>query len=146
MIARNVLGRTLALSLSFALSQAAIPVAAVTNHVADPSQVVNRLLDHAESRAEKVRLFQAALATPQAEQKAKTLGLSAEKLRAAVPHLSDAELADLTARAARAKDVAAGHSDEDALVILGIVLLVAGLVVLLAVAGNDGYYDDCYCY
>ena len=145
MIARNVPGRTLALTLSLALSQAAVPVAAATNHVADPSQVVNRLLDHAKSRAEKVRLFQAALATPQAEQKAKALGLNAEKLRASVPHLSDAELADLTARAARARDVAAGHSDEDALVILGIVLLVAGLVVLLAVAG-DGHYDDCYCY
>jgi hypothetical protein len=145
-IARNVLGRTLALSLSFALSQAAVPVAASSSHVVDPSQVVNRLLDHAKSREEKVRLFQAALATPQAQQQAKALGLSAEKLRASVPHLTDAELADLTTRAARAKDVAAGHSDEDALVILGIVLLVAGLVVLVAVAGNDGYYDDCYCY
>jgi hypothetical protein len=63
-----------------------------------------------------------------------------------VPHLSDTELKDLSERASRVKDVRAGHGSNDALAILGIMLLVAGVAVLIAVA-NDEYYDDyCYCY
>ena len=73
------------------------------------------------------------------------MGLNASKLRAAVPHLSDAELQDLSARAQGTKDLAAGHHN-DSLAIVGLVLLLAGLAVLVAVADPDDYYDDCYCY
>jgi hypothetical protein len=144
-IARTTLGRALAVTLSFAVSQAAAPVQAATAHLVDSKQVVDRLLAGAKSREDKVALFQKALLTPEAERQARVMGVSAEKLAAAVPHLSDKELQDLTERASRSKDVVAGHHSDEGLIILGVVLLLAGIAVLVAV-NNNGYYDDCYCY
>lgn len=144
--ARTILGRSVAVFLSVALSQVAAPVAqAATSHLVDSDQVVSRLMSQAKTREAKVKLFQDALATPEARSQARVLGVSSEKLRRAVPHLSDKELADLSQRATSVKDVAAGHRSNDGLVILGLVLLLAGLAVLVAV-GDDGYYDDCGCY
>ena len=78
------------------------------------------------------------------------MGADPDRLRAAVPHLTDRELADLSARAARVKDVAAGHGGSDgALILLGVLLLVAGIAVLVAVSDDyydDDYWDDCWCY
>ena len=78
------------------------------------------------------------------------MGADPDRLRAAVPHLTDRELADLSARAAQVRDVSAGHGGGDtALVMLGILLLVAGIVVLVAVSDDyyhDDYWDDCWCY
>ncbi len=76
----------------------------------DQSQVARRLLESARTRDERVTLFQAALGTEEARQKARSMGADPDRLRAAVPHLSDRELADLASRAALVKqDVAAGH-------------------------------------
>ena len=149
MIARTTLGRVLAVSLSIALSQIAAPLAraAEGGHMVAPGTVSARLVAQARSRDERVRLFQEALAKPEVQKQARSMGLSPDRLRAAVPHLSDIELQDLSARASRAGDVVAGHSTNDGLAILGLVLLLVGLVVLLAVAADDYYYDDdCYCY
>ena len=86
------------------------------------------------TREERVKLFQDALATREAREKARAMGEDPDRLRAAVPHLTDRELADLSARAAQVKDVAAGHGGTDgALVLLGVLLLVAGIAVLVAV-------------
>jgi hypothetical protein len=126
----------------------AAPVAqAATPHLVDSKQVVDRLLAGAKSREEKVALFQKALSTPEAERQARVMGVSAQKLAAAVPHLSDKELEDLSLRASRTNDVVAGHGhhSDSGLIILGVVLLLAGIAVLVAVS-NNGYYDDCYCY
>ena len=56
------------------------------------------------------------------------MGADPDRLRAAVPHLTDRELADLSARAAQVKDVAAGHhgGGDGALILIGVLLLVAG--------------------
>jgi hypothetical protein len=119
-------------------------------HLVDQGQVARRLLERAKTRDERVQLFQEALGTPEARQKARAMGVDPERLRAAVPHLTDRELADLSARAAQVKDVAAGHGGgSGAVVLLGILLLVAGLAVLLAVGDDyyeDDYWDDCWCY
>ena len=161
MLVRTTLGRTLAVSLSLTLSQVAVPLAQAAEDAApsggtaaaagarlvDPATIAARLVARAQSRQEKVRLFQDALARPEVQKQARSMGLAPDRLRAAVPHLSDRELADLSARAARAKDVVAGHSSNDGLVILGLLLLLAGVAVLVAVSDDYGYYDDyCYCY
>lgn len=149
MIVRTTLGRSLAVSLSLALSQIIVPKAqAAEGHLVAPETIAARLVARAQSRDEKVRLFQDALARPEVQKQARSMGLSPDRLRTAVPHLSDKELEDLSARASRAKDVVAGHSTNDGLAILGLVLLLVGVVVLIAVAADDDYYydDSCYCY
>ena len=68
MIARTMLGRSVAFFLSVALSQVTAPVAlAATPHLVDPDQVASRLLGQAKTREAKVKLFQDALATPEAQ-------------------------------------------------------------------------------
>jgi hypothetical protein len=155
--ARTTWGRALAVWLSVGVAQVAVPAAAPaapapalsSGHLVDHSEVARRLLERAKTRDERVKLFQEALGTPEARQKARAMGADPERLRAAVPHLTDRELADLSARAGQVKDVAAGHGGNDALVLLGVLLLVAGVAVLLAVGGDyyeDDYWDDCWCY
>ena len=137
--------RVVSTALSLALLGLGGPGAQAAPHVVAPQDIAKRLFEKAQTREARQRLFQEALATPQAQKQARAMGLDPAKLRAAVPHLSDEELLDLQARALRAKDVRAGHG-VDGLAILGIMLLIAGVAVLIAVA-NDGYYDDyCYCY
>jgi hypothetical protein len=153
-LARTTWGRALAVWLSVGLSQVAVPAVAAPNlssgHLVDQAQVARRLLERAKTREERVRLFQDALATPEARQKAHAMGVDPDRLRAAVPHLTDRELADLSARAAEVRDVAAGHGGGNgAIVLLGVMLLVAGIAVLVAVSGDyydDEYWDDCWCY
>ena len=111
------------------------------NHLVDQSQVARRLIESARTRDERVALFQAALGTDEARQQARSMGADPDRLRAAVPHLSDRELADLATRAALVKqDVAAGHrrhgGPQAALVVVGVLLLVTGIAVLAAVAGD----------
>jgi len=158
--ARTTWGRALAVWLSVGLSQAAVPAVAPAapppgpeiGHLVDQGQVARRLLERAKTRDERVKLFQQALATPEARQKARALGADPDRLRAAVPHLTDRELADLSARATHVKDVAAGHGGggNGALVMLGILLVVAGVAALVAVSDDyyddDYYWDDCWCY
>ena len=159
MIARTTWGRALAVWMSIGLSQVATPVLyaappareAAPRHVVDQGQVARRLLESARTRDERVKLFQEALATPDARSKARSLGADPDRLLAAVPHLSDQELAELAARATQARDVAAGHGGggDSALVLVGVLLLVAGIVVIAAATHDsydDGYWDDCWCY
>ena len=148
MITRTPLGRGLAVLLCLGLSQLGAPVTAAAEHVVGKDLVSTRLAARAAERAAQVQLVDQALSTPEAAQQAKSMGADVGRLRAAVPHLSDSELADLSQRAANVKDVAAGHGSNDALAIVGLVLLIAGLVVLVAVGDDydDYYYDDCYCY
>jgi len=157
-IARTTWGRALAVWLSVGLVQVAVPAVAPAApapglpaaHLVDQSQVARRLLERAKTREERIKLFQDALATPEARQKARSMGADPDRLRAAVPHLTDRELADLSARAAQVTDVAAGHhGGNGALILLGVLLLVAGIAVLVAVNNDyyhDDYWDDCWCY
>ncbi len=170
MFARTTWGRALAVWLSVGVAQVAVPAVSPAapapgplrmaprlsgaslsgGHLVDRTEVARRLLERAKTRDERVKLFQEALGTPEARQKARAMGADPDRLRAAVPHLTDRELADLSARAAQVKDVAAGHGGGDgALVMLGVLLLLAGIAVLVAVGGDyyeDDYWDDCWCY
>lgn len=147
MIARTALGRTVAVCLSLAVSQIAAPIAhADGGHLVAANDVATRLASSAAERDAQVRAVQAALETDEARRQAGVLGASLPRLRAAVPHLSDRELADLSSRAAGLKDVAAGHHHNDeGLIILAIVMIVAATAIIIA-ASHDGYYNDCGCY
>ncbi len=150
---RTVLGRTLAAIVSLALVNATAPIVQAAPHLVDPAQMTARLVEQAQSRQAKVELFQQALAAPEVKAKAEAMGLDANKLSQRIPHLSDKELADLSARALRVNDVAAGHHDHgdgSGLIILGVALLIAAVVVLAAAAGDDwdtwDDWDDCDCW
>jgi hypothetical protein len=154
--ARTTVHRTLAVWLSVGLVHAAAPARAAqspapapsASHVVDQGEVARRLLDGARTREQRIKLFQDALATGEAQQRARSMGADPARLRAAVLHLTDRELADLQSRASQAKDVAAGHGGDDALIIVGVLLLVAGIVAIAVAADHydDGYWDDCWCY
>jgi hypothetical protein len=144
-IARTTLGRTLAVFLSAVVSQISAPaVYAAEGHLVPASRVASRLADRAAERLQQMQAVRAVLDGDVARTQAAAMGLSLGKLRAAVPHLSDAELADISARAARVKDIAAGHRHhhDDGLVIIAVVLVLVGLALLIALEGNN-YYDDC---
>jgi len=145
-IARTTLGRGVSVVLSLVLSQIATPVVqAATPHLLDEGQMATRLAEHEADRAQKVQLVQDMLDTPVAQRQAKIMGVNLDKARVTISHLSDAELKDLSQRAAHVRDVAAGHGDEG-LVILAVVLLVVAVLILVAASGPGTYYDDCGCY
>ncbi len=149
MITRTRLGRAAAVALSFALPTVATPARAATvsndGHLVGMPLVAERLAAKAAEREAQVRSIEEALALPAAQSQARALGVDVDKLRSAVPHLTDAELADLGKRAANVQDLAAGHHHDDGLVIAAVVILIVALVVLLAVAAGNNY-DDCGCY
>jgi hypothetical protein len=145
MIARTLVGKTLACVLAIGLSQVGIPLAQAAPQLVTQSEMAARLLEHAQTREQRVRLFQDALKTPEVEAKARAMGLDPSRLQAAIPQLSDKELADLSQRASKAQDITAGHyrshrEDNSGLVIVGLALLIGGLILLAAVA--EGEYDD----
>jgi len=149
-IARTRLGRSIAVALSIALSQIAAPLAQAADaaapaaHLLKPDQVTARLAERAAERQAQVALVQDVLGGSEARKQAGAMGVDIEKLRSAVPHLSDSELKDLSQRATQVKDVAAGHHTDDSLLILALVMLIAAIVILIVVAEDHGYYDCCY--
>jgi hypothetical protein len=147
-IARTTLGRTLAVFLSAVLSQIYAPaVHAAEGHLVPPARIATRIAEREAERLRQVQAVQTVLDSDVARSQAGAMGLNLGKLRAAVPHLSDAELADISARAAMVKDVAAGHHHhhDDGLIIVAVILVLVGIALLVAFADN-GYYDDCGCY
>lgn len=160
MIARTTWGRAVAVWLSVGLTQLAVPAVNAApatpgkaDHLVDQGQMARRLLASARTREERVKLFQDALGVEPVRQQARAMGADPDRLRAAVAHLSDRELSELSARAAQVKDVAAGHrgrNGDGVLLLVGLGLLVAGIVVIAAVADgdwwDDDYWDDCDCY
>ena len=150
MITRTRLGRGLAVALSFAVTQLAVPVhaasAAADGHLVGTGLAAQRVASRAAERDAQVRLVESVLSTPAAESQARALRVDLERMKSAVPHLSDSELQDLSVRATSVKDLAAGHGSDDGLVIAAIVVLVVALVVVAAAAGGYDDYDDCDCY
>jgi hypothetical protein len=139
---RNWHIRPTALMLSLLISSAATPVVALADdgHLVDQRHVVERLVDSEATRAGRVALFQKALSTPEAEAKARSMGLEPGRLRAIVPQLSDVELKDLASRAAKSQDLTAGYyRRDDGLIILGIVLVLLLAILIVASANSGGY-------
>lgn len=157
---RTSLRRALVVVLCLMLSQATTVFAENENvpHLVTSADMQGRLSAQEQARADTIALFQRALDEPQVRAQALALGLDVERAKAAVPFLSDTELANLTRRAVRAQDVVAGHEtrgrnpDYDiddgslaaCLILTGVALVVVGLIVLLAVAADEEYCYDCW--
>ena len=87
----------------------------------------------AAERAADVAAIQGALSTPAARRTARDMGVPLDRVRAAVPTLTDGELHDLAARAAAVQgDPAAGAVDPWVNDVLVVVLIVAIVVLVLS--------------
>ncbi len=99
-------------------------------HLVSPAQLDSQLQASTDARQKEIKNLTQFLSTPLAEKAMKDAKVDPVQVRTAIPSLSDAELADLSARADHAqKDFAAGMSNNTLLII--ILVLVA--VILIAV-------------
>ena len=109
------------------------PAGEAADHVVPPGAVQERLAEASARRAQDLAAVDAVLATPLAREAAASVGADVEALRAGVPTLSDAELADLSARAsALGADPVAGL-DRDMRLLLMIALILVIIVLLLSI-------------
>lgn len=104
--------------------------AVAEDHLVSREAARERVLDAATQRARSLATIDAVLATPAAAQAATGVGADSNQLRAALPTLSDAEIADLAARAdALQSDPVAGLDDD--IKTLLIIFLVVAIVILV---------------
>ena len=117
--------------VSLALVSLAAGQAQAADHVVSPEAAVQRLQDAVSAREQGLQMLDRALATPAAARAAASMGADADALRAALPTLSDAEIADLSQRAqALSTDPVAGL-DDDIRTLLVIFLIVAIVILVL---------------
>ena len=107
--------------------------AAASDHVATPDAVQARLEGAAAQRAQDLAAVQDVLATPLAREAASSVGADLGTVRAGVSTLSDAELADLAARASvlQTDPVAGMDSTMRLLVMIGLILVIIILVLAI---------------
>lgn len=125
-------GRTLIAFLLIALF--AIPMQMMAqSHVVTPADLQKEMVSAAQARQQNMAAVQNFLSTPVAVKAMKSAKMDPQQVKTAVSTLNDAELAQLSARAANAQaDFAAGAlSDRDLiLIILGIAALVLIIVAV----------------
>jgi hypothetical protein len=128
-----------ALSLAAALSIFLVPTiraqqparSADDAHVVSPTQLQQQVQTTSAERQKNIDTLTQFLSSPTAVHAMKSHQIDPAKVSSAIPNLSDAELAELSARAAHAQqDFAAGTLDNNTLLII-ILILVA--VILIAV-------------
>ena len=118
----------------FALAAAALLVtgsALAQDHLVTRETAQSRLVTAASERRQAVEVLDRALATPEAARAASSLGADLAAVRAAVPALSDAELADLSQRAAALEADPVAGLDSDIKLLLMIFLIVAIVILVL---------------
>jgi hypothetical protein len=115
----------------------AVPIARADDHLVRRGAVNQRLAGAAADRARDLVRVEGVLASPRASRVAAIAGVDLNRVRASLPQLSDADLRDLSQRAAAlGSDPVAGHygEAEDALVF--VILISATALVLIAVADH----------
>ena len=117
------------LSLSFASLVAGQALA--EDHLVSREAARERVVGAATERARSLATLDAALSTPQAAEAAASLGADTAQLRAALPTLSDAEIADLASRAAALQSDPVAGLDSDIRTLLIIFLIVAIVILVL---------------
>ena len=110
------------------------PIARADDHIVPRGAVNQRLADAATERARNLASVDGVLASPRAGKAAAIAGVDLSRVRTSLPRLSDADLRDLSQRAAALQsDPVAGHygDAEDALVF--VIVISAAALVLIAV-------------
>ncbi len=104
-------------------------IAAQDTHLVTPAQLDSQVLASTATRQKQIQDLTQFLSTPTAEKAMKDSKIDPVQVKTAIPTLSDAELADLSARADRAQhDFAAGLLGTTALLLIIIIILVVILV------------------
>ena len=100
------------------------------NHVVSPADLQKEAVTASQVRQQNLEAVQKFLFNPTGEKAMKSAGIDPQQVKAAVPTLSDQELAQLAARANKAQaDFAAGDLSQRE--ILWIILAVAALVLII---------------
>ena len=101
------------------------------DHLVSREAARERVLDAAAQRGRALATIDAVLSTPEAVQAAEGLGADTSRLRAALPTLSDAEIADLASRAEALQSDPVAGLDDDIRTLLIIFLIVAIVILVL---------------
>lgn len=117
--------------LSIALVSLAAGQALAEDHLVSREAAREQVLDAATQRARSLATLDAALSTPEAAEAASSLGSDTRQLRAALPTLSDAEIADLASRAEALRADPVAGLDSDIRTLLIIFLIVAIVILVL---------------
>ncbi len=108
----------------------AVQAAAPDAHLVSPAQLDRHLQESTATRQKRIEGLTEFLSTPQAEKAMKDAKIDPVQVKTAIPTLSNAELADLSARADRAQhDFAAGG-----LTTLALTLIILAIVLLILLA------------
>lgn len=101
------------------------------SHIVSPAQLQQQVQNSAAVRQKNIESLTRILSTPAAEQAMKTAHVDPVQVKTAIPTLSNAELAKLSARAEHAQqEFVAGHLSNGAWV----VILIAVVVVIIIIA------------
>ena len=112
-------------------AQTLVPVAQQGTHLVTPGQLQQQLSSATTARQKNIDTLNQFLSTPQAEQAMRSAKIDPVQVRTAIPTLSSAQLANLSARAQHAQaEFAAGRLSN---LLLGLIILLVVLVILLAV-------------
>jgi hypothetical protein len=101
------------------------------DHLLGRDAARDRLAAATQDRRQALDTVDRALATPDAARAASSVGVDIAAVRAAVPALSDAELADISARAAALESDPVAGLDHDIKLLLEIFLIVAIVILVL---------------
>jgi len=101
------------------------------DHLLSRDAARDRLAAGTQDRRQALDTVDRALATPDAARAASSVGVDIAAVRAAVPALSDAELADISARAAALESDPVAGLDHDIKLLLEIFLIVAIVILVL---------------
>jgi hypothetical protein len=117
--------------LSLALASLCAGQAMADDHVVSPAAAAERLQEASAAREQGLATLDRALASPEVARAAATVGADPVALRAALPTLSDAEIADLAQRAAALDTDPVAGLDDDIRTLLIIFLIVAIVILVL---------------
>jgi hypothetical protein len=116
-------------ALAFSIPRSAI----AQDHVVAPSDIQRDVAASSSARQKNQAQLENFVSSPEAQRAIKSAHLDPNQVKNAIPNLNDEELADLSARSAKAQeDFAAGRmSDRDLIIIL--IAVVALILIIVAV-------------